>query len=135
MSYVPASRGTLLIPSGTTHHPDKKHLFVVCNDAPPDGKFFLVTVATWRNHLCDETCILDPGSHEFIKVKSYVLFRKSRIERGSTLLRGVQSGMFTQLAPVDAAVLSAVCAGVLASDQTPRKLKQAFRSLQETPAT
>lgn len=125
--YSPYKAGTLLIPSGTYHEPDKKHLFIVCNDPIATGDFFLTTVATWRNSLCDGTRILDAGCHPFIKRRSYVLYRSSRIELGSTLARGVDQGVFVPRDPFDEKLLDAVVEGILASPHTPRKLKSFFR--------
>ena len=63
--------GTLLIPSGPSHDPDLKHLHVVCNDTDDDGNNLIVPVASWTNDLCDDTCILLPHEHDFVRHKSW----------------------------------------------------------------
>ena len=125
--YAPAKRGTLLLPSGTYHNPDLKHLFIICTDKSDRGDHLLVSVSRWRNDLCDSTCMLEPGCHEFIRYKSYILYRKARIERTQTLIDGVAAGAFVPKAPLDDAVFERVCDGILASPHTPYKAKRYYR--------
>lgn len=51
VAYQVLKKGTLLIPSGPTHDPDKKHLFVVCTDACAEGRHLLVPINSWTNDL------------------------------------------------------------------------------------
>ena len=124
--YVPTKSGTLLIPSGTYHDPNKRHLFVICSDANAEDALFLVPISTWRNNLCDGTCILSAGCHEFISAKSFVLYRKSRVEVRTTIIQGVRNGLFVPKAQLGKTELAAVLEGIQKSPQTPRKLKHYF---------
>jgi hypothetical protein len=81
MNYLPSKRGTLLVLSGTHVDPDKHHLFVICTDECDNGNFLIAPLCTWTNSYCDPTCILQPHEHQFIKQKSYVLYRKCQLER------------------------------------------------------
>lgn len=49
VAYQVLKKGTLLIPSGPTHDPDKKHLFVVCTDVCAEGRHLLVPINSWTN--------------------------------------------------------------------------------------
>jgi hypothetical protein len=121
-----ARRGTLLMPSGPTHDSERKHLFIIC--AVNVECAFLASISKWSNELCDDTCILDKGEHPFITAKSYVLYRKCRIELCETLKDGVESGRLISRDPLDDQPFARVCGGILTSKQTPWKLKQAFKN-------
>ena len=92
MAYLPIKKGTILIPSGTTHAPDKKHLFVICTDPCTINHQLLVPICTYTNLLCDNTCLVQPYEHPFLDDVSYVLYRKSRIEEVNVLVSGVNAG-------------------------------------------
>lgn len=121
-----AKAGTLFIPSGTSHDPHKRHMFIVCNDTDANGLNLLVPVATWLNDLCDPTCRLDAHEHAFLRHPSFVLYRKARIEPAKGLLDGLASGVFTSHDPVNGQVFLKVRNGVCRSPQTPRKIKTYF---------
>lgn len=127
MTWVPSEKGTLLIPSGTQHNPDLKHLFIICAFRDDGGETFLVSTSTWRNDLCDGTCILNAGDHPFITTKSYVLYRKARIEPVSVIVRGVETGDLIPREPLNDKPFDRVCAGIEKSSQLPWKLKRIYR--------
>lgn len=122
--FVPFKRATLLIPSGPTNDPDRKHLFVVLTDpieAPGfEGKqVLLVNIASVPNGFSyDSTCILKPGEHRFIKHESYVYYAKARIEAANALLRGVKSGQLTPHEIMDDALVKRICGGLHQSPHT-----------------
>lgn len=121
-----AKAGTLLIPSGPSHDPDRQHLFIVCNDTDENGLNLIVPVTSWTNDLCDATCPLEPHEHAFLKHSSYVLYRKARIEDTKTLQAGLASGLLTSHDPVNGQVFLKVRNGICRSSQTPRKIKTYF---------
>lgn len=123
MAYVAARCHALLMPSGTSHDPHKKHLFVVCTDVCGDGKHLIVSITGWTNHLCDGTTKLAPGCHRFVNKDSYVFYRKARIETAAALTAGVDSGQFVLDDPMDATIVAAIMKVVCDSIQTPRKVK------------
>jgi hypothetical protein len=127
--WKPSKKGTLLIPSGTTHDPDKKHLFVICALNHEDA--LLATIASWTNDFCDGACILEAGEHPFIVAKSYVLYRKCRIEKCETLSKGVASGVLIPRPPFADAAFSRICDGINKSKQIPWKIKKAFKGWKE----
>lgn len=128
MTWVPSKRGTLLVPSGTHHNPDLKHLFIICAIKSDGEELFLVSVSKWRNDLCDATCVLEPGEHPFIIIKSYVLYRKTRIEPSSAIIKGVEAGNLIPREPFDDSPFARVCTGVLESPQTSWKHKRIYRA-------
>jgi len=116
-------KGTILIPSGTTHDAGRKHLFVVCTDACVEGKHLLTRISSWINDLCDPTCRFAAGEHPFIKHTSYLLYRKSRIELGADLVKGLDNGMLAPHDPINGQTFLRIVTGICRSPQTPRKFK------------
>jgi hypothetical protein len=124
MPYIAKKCHAMLMPSGTSVDPTKKHLFIVCTDKCANGKHLLVTVTGWTNNLCDATTRLAAGEHPFITKDSYILYRKCRIETAEDLGKGVDGGIFI---PRDAAgneLMAKILAGICTSEQTPRKVKR-----------
>ncbi|ACM27542.1 conserved hypothetical protein [Rhizobium rhizogenes K84] len=116
--------GTLLIPSGPSHDPDRKHLFVVCTDPCAAGNQLIVPISGYSNSLCDGTCILEIGEHEFLTKRSYAFYRQSRIESVMTLDNGLNTGVFIPKANMEHAVFVRIVGGICASPQTSRKIKK-----------
>ena len=82
---TPYRRGTILVPSGPVHDPDKKHLFVVLTDpCPTAGDVLMVNVSTIR-HGHDPACKLFAGDHPFIRRDSFVEYVRARIEAAGKL--------------------------------------------------
>ena len=118
-----AKKHTILIPSGTYHAPDNRHLFVVCTDECDEGCHLIVPITSWTNNLCDDTCILVRGDHSFITHKSYVLYRKGRIEPASSLSSGIAKGFLKVYDPMNGQAFLRLFNGICRSIQTPRKIK------------
>ena len=121
-----ARAGTLIIPSGPSHDPARRHMFIVCNDTDADGMNLLAPVTSWINDLCDATCRLDAHEHPFLRHASYVLYRKARIEPASALQDALSNGTFTAHDPVNGQVFLKVRNGICRSQQTPRKIRVYF---------
>jgi hypothetical protein len=124
MGYSASKCHTMLMPSGTYHDSDRKHLFIVCTDACDKGNHIIVSITGWTNDLCDGTTKLAPGSHRFINKDSYVFYRKARIESSITLSRGVDQGKFILHDMIDDRLLAQIMIGLCSSKQTPRKVKR-----------
>lgn len=119
---------TFLMPSGTHHNPNAMHLFVVCSLLRNENEVLLASIATWRNHLCDSTCILTPGCHPFINRKSYVFYRSSRIEKIADLEFGLGQLHFIEKDPMPAELVERMLDGFLASKQTKRGIKKRLKA-------
>lgn len=125
------AKGTLLIPSGPSLDPEKKHLFVICNDTCKDGMNLLVPITSWTNKLCDGTCILLATDHNFIKHKSYVFYRQTRLEKSAYLAKGIQDGTFNERDSFSAFKFLKIRNGIITSPQTPRKYKNYARGVMD----
>lgn len=117
-------KGTLLIPSGTEFDQDKKHLFVICNDTCLDGKNLIVPLATWKNNYCDNTCELLAGNHPFIKVRSYILYRKTRLEAAEDLMQGINNNIITKHSVFSEFYFLKIKNGIVKSKHTPSQFKK-----------
>ncbi len=127
--YFPIKQGTILLPSGTSHNEDQKHLFIICTDPCDEGKHLLVTMSSWRNDFCDATCILTPDNceHSFVKHKSYILYRKSQLETAEALKTGVEKDLFVPKESMPDEPFERIRAGILQSPYTPRRLKTYYK--------
>ena len=116
--------GTLIIPSG----PKGNHLFIILNE-PKDfaghiNSSVLVNVSSIRKAPYDKTCILEPGSHPFIKQQSFMAYRHARIDREESLIQKVNASLFRPHDPLDDELLKRVQIGLYKSPQTRRFLKE-----------
>ena len=116
--------GTLIIPSG----PNGNHLFIILNE-PKDfaghiNSSVLVNVSSIRKAPYDKTCILEPGSHPFIKQQSFMAYRHARIDREESLIQKVNASLFRPHDPLDDELLKRVQIGLYKSPQTRRFLKE-----------
>jgi len=88
-----------------------------------EGKHLLTPISSWINDLCDPTCRLAAGEHPFIQHPSYVLYRKSRIEFGADLVKGIGNRMFVPHDPMNGQTFLRIVSGICRSPQIPRKFK------------
>jgi len=112
------------VPSGTYHDPDKKHLHIVCNDPDLNGDVMIVSITTYTNDLCDQTCVLHAHEHPWLRHKSYVLYRNAQIISAAALQAGIDSGMVVERDDASAQTFLRIKAGLCNSPQTKRKVKR-----------
>ena len=117
------------MPSGTYHNPEIKHLFFVCTGVDANGDVILASISSWKNDLCDPTCKLSAGCHEFVTKDSYILYRKSRIEKAETIENGIKTGVFIQKEDADNGLIEDALQGFQASNQTPKKIKRYVKAI------
>ena len=121
------AKGTLLVPSGPSYDPERKHLHIVCNDTDPKGFNLLVPIASWTKSLCDGTCILLPHEHPWLtRPKSYVFYRNADLFDAISLQRGIEKSLVIVREDCNAQVFLRIRNGVCKSPQTPRKIKRYF---------
>ena len=118
--------GTLLIPTGPSHDPDRRHLHVVCNDTDEKGNNLIVPVASWTNDLCDNTCILQPHDHGFIRHKSWLVYRNAVVKAAERLEHGIREHLLLRHDDMNQAAFLRVRNGISRSPHTKRKIKVYF---------
>jgi hypothetical protein len=122
-------RATLLIPSGPLSDPNKKHLFICLTDAVGlEKETLIVSVSTLHQGIpVDETCRLFDGDHPFIKRKSFVDYKNSRITKAEKLVKGVSQGIFVAMDALESSVFARVCFGLTLSPMTATKHLEFYR--------
>jgi len=112
---LPYRRGTILVPSGPAHDPNKKHLFIVLTDpCPTVGDVLMVNVSSLRpGH--DPACQLYAGDHPFINRDSFIEYAMARIELAQAIENGVSNGILAPRADLDGAIFARVCHGLTVS--------------------
>ncbi len=126
--FVPYRRAALLVPSGPTHDPEQKHLFILLNDpaqvlAYEDKYSLLVGVTTIHADIPhDPACELHPGDHPFIRHRSCVFYAQARIEISQKLIDGVKRGIFMPQGMLAEDIFARVCHGLTLSRFTTPKV-------------
>jgi len=87
----------------------------------------MVSISTWLNDLCDGSCVLEKDQHPFIKHKSYVQYRKARIEALKDIKAGIDKGVLIPNHDVNQECFNRVCDGFEKSKFVPWKMKQAWK--------
>ncbi|GAA0862467.1 hypothetical protein GCM10009115_09250 [Sphingopyxis soli] len=117
-------KGTVLIPSGPSHDPNRKHLHVVCTDPDANGEQLIVSICTKVNNLCDPACTIQPHEHSWLTKESYVFYRKAQIVPQAALANGIAGNHFTVKDDMNGQTFLRIANGICASIQTPRKIKK-----------
>jgi len=128
--FLPYRRATLLIPSGPDDDPDRKHLFIIITD-PVDnpGEVLLVSMSTIRDDFpYDDSCILSPGDHPFVKHESYIDYGKARILTAVSLMRGEADGSLIHKGAIDEEVIVKICDGLMTSRRTSPKVQKFYQN-------
>lgn len=125
--FLPFPKTTVLIPSGPSNDQDRMHLFIILTNPSTEKKLnIIVSLATYTGWPNDSTCILNQGEHPFIRHKSYVLYSKAKTFESKKLIRGVQDGKLVPKDPIDQNVFEKIVDGLMASERTPKKIKNFF---------
>lgn len=117
-------RAALLVPSGPSHDPDRKHLHIVCCDPDNEGNVVIVSIASYVNNLCDGTCILQPNEHVWLRHESYVLYRSAQIIEAERLESGIAAGEILERDDFNAQTFLRIRNGINNSPHTKRKVKR-----------
>lgn len=133
MIFLPFKRATLLIPSGPIHDLERKHLFILITDPIEncDTKIketLMVSLSTIKpQNPFDDTCIIRPNEHPFIKHDSFVFYRKTAIQDCNKLIIGVNKGIFEAKGIIESTVFNRICNGIESSRYTPQKCLKFYR--------
>ena len=122
---------TLLIPSGPTHDPLRKHLHIVLTDPFLDDmqslKVLVVSVTSIpANNVYDTSCTLFPGEHPFVVEHSYVAYRFASLQDPGNLQAKVNAHQFVAKPILDKKAFDYVVAGLLESPYTAPYLLKFF---------
>ena len=115
------------MPSGN----EGDHLYIALNDPRLFEGYgrqpcvVLVNLSSVREGVpFDETCVLEPDEHPFVRQRSFVFYRNARIEPESHILQLTQQGLFKPHEPMAAEVFQRIKAGLFVSPHTKREFKR-----------
>lgn len=109
MAYVPYKGGTLLIPTGNSGY----HLFVILTDRCAAGQHLLANFTSVPDTgAYDQTCLINPGEHPFVKHPSYVMYRLAEVQLAVRLTKMVNSMFYRVGDDADAALVAKMRAGI-----------------------
>jgi len=110
------------------------HLWIVATEPlPANDRAIIVNLTTLRNY-SDETVILGPGEHPFIKQKSVIYFHGSLVIDLKQAVKGFEAGICTLHRPCSAQLIQRIQQGLLASTHTKNEVKGFYRRTITAPA-
>lgn len=133
MIFLPFKRATLLIPSGPDYDVERKHLFILVTDPVENfdtkiKEVLVVSLSTIKpKSPYDNTCIIHPKEHPFVKYDSFVSYRESAIKDCDKLINGVKQGIFEAKGIIDTPVFTRICSGIETSRFIPSKCLKFYR--------
>jgi hypothetical protein len=104
-----------------------EHLWIVITLPAGDGSLAMVTFTTWRSPKDDDTCIVLPGEHRFVRHKTVLAYKHARVFPPDAQARTLASGLCRPHDPVTPALLDRIQRGALASDFTPGNVQALVR--------
>lgn len=111
-----------------------KHLHIVMNDPVfyPERGFsgvLLVNVSSIKpDKWFDDTCVLEPGEHPFIRWRSFVMYSQAVIANSDEISQGVAIGEFATRDPVDEHIYERVSEGFELSKHVKPKIKRFIKN-------
>jgi hypothetical protein len=127
-SYKPKKGHCLLIPSGTSFHPGRQHLFVFLTNACPANSHLAVSFSTVRQGIAhDSTCIIEVGEHSWVESQSYIFYAKPQQLFRPNIVKCIDGRIYTPKDDCSASLLERICKGLMESAFTPRWAKEYFR--------
>lgn len=95
------------------------HLWVVLwGPAGPADAYLIASLTTYRRH-SDGTCLIQAGEHPFVHRETCVVYGDIKRPTREKLEEALRDGGAVRKAPVSAALLERIRAGVFASGYTP----------------
>jgi len=104
-----------------------RHLLVVLLDPEEYTKrTIIVPVDTLKSPKHDQTTLLNPGDHEFIKVKSYINYRMAKVRSTAFIESMIANGKATIKPPMADSVLEKIVSGLRKSPHTPDEVMSMY---------
>jgi hypothetical protein len=100
------------------------HLHFILS-ALPDGSV-IVAHFTSRRAYTDDTCVIKPGEHPFVKKETIVRYDQAHICPAANLA-SLEGSIIRKLEPLSDELLARIQQGALSSPQTPDKIKKLIR--------
>lgn len=104
----------------------KRHLRIVITDSNENNEFLTVPMDTLRSRIQDTSCVVKPGEHPFVKVRSFINYKYAAVVNYAQLFNGINKGFFVRKEDVSAGLLSRIQNGAKSSANFRRELKVWF---------
>lgn len=106
----------------------KRHPFVVVTEFDEEtGDAIMVSFSSTNGKpRFDKTTVIPAGSHEFITEESYAAYYLAARMSQSELMNKIKNGDAVQGKPISERILVKLCAGVMASSDTPPHIKSFY---------
>jgi hypothetical protein len=99
------------------------HLFVIILDPEEYTKnTIVVPVNTLRSQKQDQTTLLKPGDHEFIKDLSFINYSFAKVRSVTFIEQLIRDGKAKTRDPINGSVLEKILIGIRKSDHTPQEV-------------
>jgi hypothetical protein len=115
-----------------TRNGPARHLNVIITEPDDEGNCLAVPICSYRETNGrpfpnqDESYLLSPGCHPFIKKKSYALYRKAKAISSQTLSNGLKRKVFSPQPDMAIEVVQGLQCGAELSRFFPEELKRFF---------
>jgi hypothetical protein len=118
------AKGTAFLRADGSGH---MHLKIIISEPDPEGMVLVVSITSApTTRRFDDSCILEPGSHEFIIHRSYVSYAHSVGLNNVSILNEKFKGELITKPDVTGDVLQCIQDGARGSRFLPRELKKYF---------
>jgi hypothetical protein len=105
------------------------HLWIVLTDPTAENSTVVIVSVTTLRHGADQTIILMPGEHPFVRRPSAVFYADALLVDVLELDDKAKLGHIQMREPCSAGTLANIRAGVSASDLTPQKVQRFYENL------
>lgn len=110
------------------HRSDLMHLHILLTSPSqkhPD-KVLIANLSSFVQGVHEESCILEPGDHPFIKHRSYIPYNKAKIFALQNLRDGIAQGLYRPRDPVGHDVFKRICNGLEQSTRVALGIKKFY---------
>lgn len=123
--WAPTIGVTLLITSGPSHDPNRKHLHVIVTKiAEGGGTAVLVPItSTTGGARDDDACELKPGEHPFVTKPSFAFYERAQVWEAAVLQAMMAAGDCLLKRPVSKSLLNRIIAGATSSRRIDRRIR------------
>jgi hypothetical protein len=110
-----------------------RHLNVVITEPDEEQNHLVVPITTYRTDSAgrsyrgqDDSCILPPGCHSFIRVKSYVRYANARKMSYTEIFNGISKGLIIRMKDMEARYVQDMQRGAEQSPYLPAEFYHFF---------
>lgn len=89
----------------------KRHLRIVITEANERNEFLTIPVDTLRNRTQDTSCVIEPGEHDFIKVRSFANYYYAKVLNFAQVFNGIKKGLLVRKEDVSDELLKKIQEG------------------------